>query len=340
MSQRAATCDNKRSTAPINSGPATFPEILMSILDNENAYGHAITWLPGGKSFVFRSPKAFTVEVLPNFFRRPVKFSSFVRKLYFWGFKKIANTSIPAFYHPNFLRGSRPSCMHLREIERKERATQKQKQQSPQENTNHGNTVSSGMFARKLSPLYGMSKDGGDKSSSKEVLDREQKKEHDHRGIPIVRFSCHDRKKTLLCEESIIDRHTKKVPDALDVASLLPDTDLAHGLASHINTASSHSPLRNRLLLYDDQTPTLPFPNHPLGSSLHIHGSMSEGLKRCANAGQVLCYEGAFVPSLLHAHLPHPIYGSQYLQQRVVQTTRKQELVFAKIKQQAQFLRY
>jgi len=103
---------------------ASFPEILMSILDNEDAYGHLIAWHPDGKAFLIRHPKRFAEEVLPIFFRRGCKFNSFMRKLYFWGFKKVRKTgfgTVATFHHEQFYRGSIPLCMHARVIERVQR---------------------------------------------------------------------------------------------------------------------------------------------------------------------------------------------------------------------------
>jgi hypothetical protein len=48
----------------------------------------AIGWLPGGKSFVIRDKDLFCSTWLPRFFSH-AKFSSFTRKLYRWGFRKI-----------------------------------------------------------------------------------------------------------------------------------------------------------------------------------------------------------------------------------------------------------
>jgi len=68
----------------------TFAEKLMEVLSRPSECGHAVTWLPDGKSFVIVSPQAFTADVLPHYFKT-AKFESFTRKLNRWGFKRIVS---------------------------------------------------------------------------------------------------------------------------------------------------------------------------------------------------------------------------------------------------------
>lgn len=60
-----------------------FPQRLMSILsDEKNA--DAICWLPHGKAFIIRDRALFAEKVMPRFFSRKSKYSSFTRKLNRW----------------------------------------------------------------------------------------------------------------------------------------------------------------------------------------------------------------------------------------------------------------
>lgn len=60
-----------------------FPQKLMDILaDPENH--EAISWLPNGQAFVIRNRKFFVEKVMPRYFSRKAKYSSFTRKLNRW----------------------------------------------------------------------------------------------------------------------------------------------------------------------------------------------------------------------------------------------------------------
>ena len=60
-----------------------FPQRLMSILsDEKNA--DSICWLPHGKAFIIRDRALFAEKVMPRFFSRKSKYSSFTRKLNRW----------------------------------------------------------------------------------------------------------------------------------------------------------------------------------------------------------------------------------------------------------------
>jgi hypothetical protein len=60
-----------------------FPQRLMSILSDEKNHD-AICWLPHGKGFVIRNRKLFSEKIMPRFFPRKSKYSSFTRKLNRW----------------------------------------------------------------------------------------------------------------------------------------------------------------------------------------------------------------------------------------------------------------
>jgi hypothetical protein len=87
---------------------SSFPEKLISILDEVDKFGEIVTWVPDGTLFVVLSPKRLVEDVLPNYFDRHCSFGSFVRKLYYWGFKKTGTSPTPqavgendiGFFHP------------------------------------------------------------------------------------------------------------------------------------------------------------------------------------------------------------------------------------------------
>jgi hypothetical protein len=68
-------------------------------------------WTVNGETFVIKDAKTFSEKVIPTVYKHN-NFSSFVRQLNFYGFKKIKSelSSIEnplwEFRHPNFLKGS------------------------------------------------------------------------------------------------------------------------------------------------------------------------------------------------------------------------------------------
>lgn len=60
-----------------------FPQRLMEILSDEAAQ-EAISWLPHGRAFMVRDRQLFADQVMPRYFPRHAKYSSFTRKLNRW----------------------------------------------------------------------------------------------------------------------------------------------------------------------------------------------------------------------------------------------------------------
>jgi HSF-type DNA-binding len=60
-----------------------FPQRLMEVLGDDNN-SEAISWLPHGRAFTIRNRNAFAELVMPRFFPRKAKYSSFTRKLNRW----------------------------------------------------------------------------------------------------------------------------------------------------------------------------------------------------------------------------------------------------------------
>lgn len=76
----------------------------MSILADERN-SDAICWLPHGRAFIIRNRKSFAEKVMPRFFPRKSKYSSFTRKLNRWNFVRVSSgPELGAYYHEFFLR--------------------------------------------------------------------------------------------------------------------------------------------------------------------------------------------------------------------------------------------
>jgi HSF-type DNA-binding len=73
---------------------------LREILDDpENAKW--IAWLPHGRAFVITHKWEFAADVLPKYYNKLAKYSSFTRKLNRWGFVRVSRgPEIGAYYHP------------------------------------------------------------------------------------------------------------------------------------------------------------------------------------------------------------------------------------------------
>jgi len=81
-----------------------FPQRLMELLSDERN-ADCIAWLPHGRAFIIRNRKLFADKVMPKFFPRKSKYSSFTRKLNRWNFVRISSgPELGAYYHEFFLR--------------------------------------------------------------------------------------------------------------------------------------------------------------------------------------------------------------------------------------------
>jgi len=111
------------SNVPDNSGfvrkktggvTQPFPEKLMGMLDEEGINTPSVvSWLPHGRAFIVRRPKAFTSEIMPKYFRQS-KLTSFQRQLNLYGFRRITQgADAGAYYHELFLQGRPHLCMRM-----------------------------------------------------------------------------------------------------------------------------------------------------------------------------------------------------------------------------------
>lgn len=75
-----------------------FPIKLHRILCSKK-YEDIIRWLPHGRSWIVLDSKAFEEEVIPHFFHHG-RYSSFMRQVNGWGFKRISSgPDTRSYYH-------------------------------------------------------------------------------------------------------------------------------------------------------------------------------------------------------------------------------------------------
>ena len=81
-----------------------FLKKVFSILEG-NSFSAYISWSDDGRSLIIKKPTDFADEVLPQFFKHS-NFSSFIRQLNMYKFKKSKNCAYDHIYsHPMFQRG-------------------------------------------------------------------------------------------------------------------------------------------------------------------------------------------------------------------------------------------
>lgn len=79
---------------------SSFPQQLMEVLSNEGL-SDIITWLPHGLGWIILDKKRFAAEVLPKYFEKKSKWTSFTRKLNRWNFTRVTRgDEVGAYYHP------------------------------------------------------------------------------------------------------------------------------------------------------------------------------------------------------------------------------------------------
>jgi hypothetical protein len=122
----SSTIKRKQTKAPTKKKetPENAPIFLRKTYAMIDSCDPSIaTWSNDGTMFVVKDPDKFATEVIPNFFKHN-NFSSFVRQLNFYGFKKVKSDSLRLdgtsmseeearfwrFRHPSFLRG-RPDLL-------------------------------------------------------------------------------------------------------------------------------------------------------------------------------------------------------------------------------------
>jgi len=103
MSNSQSNYHEREEDADSKSTPAFLLKTFNMVSDP--ATNHVVSWNEKGDAFIVKNEHEFAVNVLPVYFRHK-NFSSFVRQLNFYGFRKRSNkNSYSQFSHPLFLRG-------------------------------------------------------------------------------------------------------------------------------------------------------------------------------------------------------------------------------------------
>lgn len=102
---------NDRAEADTSKSPRGFPKLLHNLLcDMERSRGdHIVSWCPGGTCFKVHDHQAFEARIMPHYFAKNTTFSSFLRQLSLYEFRRCGGKKNPngpkgAYEHPFFLR--------------------------------------------------------------------------------------------------------------------------------------------------------------------------------------------------------------------------------------------
>ena len=110
-----------------------FPQTLHKLLHyaDEQGLNHVVSWLPSDRAFMVHNENRFIQDVFPLFFRGK-QYSSFIRQLNLYGFKRISNGYLKGggFHHEHFTRFN-PCFARIRRLYGKSDAIRSAKQHSP-----------------------------------------------------------------------------------------------------------------------------------------------------------------------------------------------------------------
>lgn len=85
----------------------------MAILSNKE-HEEIIGWMVDGNGFMIHQKKLFETEVIPQYYQKPTKYSSFTRKLSRWGFRRVPGGPLMGmYYHPLFKKDHPQLCKRI-----------------------------------------------------------------------------------------------------------------------------------------------------------------------------------------------------------------------------------
>lgn len=85
----------------------------MAILNDDDHAG-IVAWLSHGRGFLIFKKKQFETDVMPKFFSKHSKFTSFTRKLNRWGFVRVTRgPEMGAYYNKLFQRDDPTCCLKM-----------------------------------------------------------------------------------------------------------------------------------------------------------------------------------------------------------------------------------
>lgn len=110
QSQTAKMECNVMSGSNLNLFPYKLYCLLEEVEHDETPVEEKmILWRPHGKSFFIRDRKKFTETIIPRFFKRNSKFSSFQRQLNLYGFQRLYTGDEKGSYYHKLFRRDRPN---------------------------------------------------------------------------------------------------------------------------------------------------------------------------------------------------------------------------------------
>lgn len=101
------------ATSSDKDSSLSFPQQLMEVLSNDRL-SDVVSWLPHGQGWIIHDKKRFAAEVLPVYFEKKSKWTSFTRKLNRWNFTRVTRgDEVGAYYHPLFKREDKELCLQM-----------------------------------------------------------------------------------------------------------------------------------------------------------------------------------------------------------------------------------